>query len=254
MSYFKPFSLTAIVCTALLLNACQTKEPLPPTSAELVVFAHNVQDAAVEDLTVLASCSALGGPVADQASAVRESWQFTNTELLSRSEALILADQPDVVNWDERLYSLSSVFKVRDLGDRVSDRLNLSQRGPDAQKAVCRRELDRVESARYTELDANAALSQTLLSDYPPLADNIVGVSDIRDRFNRWPEPGRSFFSVSQSLQANCSGNSRIITLLNQWPLESYAHYCNQAPAALVSCEWGECRQQEPTAPDRESE
>ncbi|WP_020209543.1 hypothetical protein [Gilvimarinus chinensis] len=233
------FSMT--VCT--FLSACQTQEIAPPTEADLHDYAVEVQRAAVSDLTVLQRCGSLGGDVAIKAVGARDNWTFSNSSLLKAAETLLAQQTSDIVHWQQQAYSLTSLALVKDESLRRAQRLNLAQRVPSDQKTTCERELQRIETTSYADIGKEQRLSQFLLASVTEQMD-ISDVSLISDQFSRWPEPGRTYFTLKQSVDTECTENSRIMALVNHWPEEAYAYFCGDKPISLIECQWGECTSQ----------
>ncbi|WP_049721693.1 hypothetical protein [Gilvimarinus polysaccharolyticus] len=233
-------TLLSPLVLALGLSACQTTELPPPTNAAISQFATDIQAAAVTDVTIMNHCSALGGPTGSYAEAVRESWQFSNQELLAAAERWLNSTRADQVTINALPYSLTAIADVHDLSISANESLNLAGRNPNGQKYVCNRELMRIETDTYAELSdprTSSALSQQAES----LAELETGVADILTRWAHWPKPGRSYISLVESVRAQCPTQSRIITLENNWPHERYAQYCDAVPVGLHQCEWGAC-------------
>lgn len=233
------FSLA--VCT--FLSACQTKEAVPPTEAQLHSYAAEIQRTAIADMTVMQRCESLGGEIGIKAISARDSWNFSNSHLIDAADALLALKAKDTVQWQKQTYSLTNLALVKDESQRRAQSLNLAQRVPSAQKATCERELNRIETTSYADIGQEQGLSQSLLetASTPP---DLSGVTLIVDQFSPWPEPGRTYFTLKQSIDTECAANSRIIALINHWPEEVYAYYCGDKPISLIECQWGECTSQ----------
>jgi hypothetical protein len=245
-----PKALTVPLAFMLGLSACQTSAPPPPSAAQINQLALDVEAAAVADMTIMNHCSALGGPSGSYADAARESWQFANQELLTDAERLLNDSRVNHVTIDAMPYSLAAIARVHDLSVEAGEQLNLAGRSPNGQKNVCQRELTRIETETYSslsDLPTRMALSEQAQS----LTELETGVADILTRWARWPKPGRSYITLAESAKAQCTTQSRIITLDNNWPNERYAVYCGTEPVGLYECEWGTCEASTSELPER---
>ncbi|WP_157471669.1 hypothetical protein [Gilvimarinus agarilyticus] len=239
------------VLLALGLTACQTTEVIPPSDAEVEQLAHDIEAAAVTDMTVINRCSALGGPTGSYASAARETWQFNNENLVIDAERLLNSQRKDQVVIDAMPYSLIAIARVHDLSVSAHERLNLAGRSPNGQKTVCERELSRLETQSYaTEFDLATLQALGEKAESAPASE--TSAADILTRWAHWPKPGRSYISLSESAKTQCPQQSRIITLENNWPTERYAVYCDDTPQDLIQCEWGSCEATPNEFPERE--
>ncbi|UTF60721.1 MbeD family mobilization/exclusion protein [Gilvimarinus sp. DA14] len=245
MSLFTPLRLGAFYFAACtLLSACQTKPVVPPTQSELENYAAQVQRTAVNDLTVIQQCENLGGSIGMLAVTARDTWEFSNSHLLAAAESLQAHQSKDIVHWQDQAYSLQTLAMVKEASQSRAQSLNLSQRVPSAQKATCERELRRIETTSYADIGADPRLSQALLASTSNTTADFAGVTQIADQFSPWPEPGRTYFTLKQSIDKECEANSRIMPLVNRWPDEVYAYFCGDKPISLIECHWVECTSQ----------
>lgn len=229
---------------SLALGACQTQnEAPPPSESQIHNLALEVQRQAISDLALFKACASLGGPLGDYANTARETWTFSNQRLVEAADRHIQAGNDDWVNWRGESYSLSSLALVKDIQQSKYEQLNLSQRGPSGQKSVCRRELEIAETRIFADL-ASPPVGQALIVQAKSKTNETVSITRLSDVFNRWPEPGRSFFALNKQADPTCSANSRIMPFVNHWPEEVYAHYCNGQPISLIQCQWGKCNRQ----------
>jgi len=252
MQYYLSWPKALAVPLALMLglSACQTAEPPPPSMAQINQLALDVEAAAVADMTIMNHCSALGGPSGSYADAARESWQFANQALLADAERLLNDNRIDHVTIDAMPYSLAAIARVHDLSVKADEQLNLGGRSPNGQKNVCERELTRIETETYSSL-SDLATRVALGEQAQSLVEQETGVADILTRWARWPKPGRSYISLAESAKAQCTAQSRIITLDNNWPNERYAVYCGTEAVGLYQCEWGTCEASTSELPGR---
>ncbi|MCP8898395.1 hypothetical protein [Gilvimarinus xylanilyticus] len=236
--------VTFALILSITLGACQNQtETPPPSESQIHNLATEVQRQALSDLALFKACASLGGALGDYANTARETWTFSNQRLVEAADRHMQAGNDDWVSWREETYSLSVLALVKDIQQSQYEQLNLAQRGPSGQKSVCRRELAIAETRIFSDL-ASPQVAQALVAQAQPKAAASVSIVRLSDSFSRWPEPGRSFFALNKQTGPNCSANSRIMPLVNHWPEEVYAHYCNGRPISLIQCQWGKCTRQ----------
>ena len=238
---------TILFLAAALLAGCQSQPVAPPSDQEITHFAHQVRTQAIADLTVIQACSALGGNIGDLASSTRESWTFTNQAIMDAADNRLGHSGNDWVSIDEQPYSLSALHFLRTQSEQSASQLNLVQRGPDSQKSTCRTALAKIESRQLTAFAASPAIAAALESGYGSDISEALTTEYQMAKFAARPAPGRSYFAVSESTAKSCGGGElTLMTLVNNWPDETYGVFCAGQPTALVRCQWGECQQQQP--------
>jgi|GEM_PF-1682321 len=233
-------TLVVSLLLTFALSACQSTEPPSPSAAQLQKMAQDIEAAAVNDVVIMNSCSSLGGTIGSYAEAARETWQFSNRQLLADAERLLNDNRHEQVSIDTERYSLMAIDRVHDLSRLAAENLNLAGRSPDGQKSICQRQLSRIETETYSAL-SDVYTAKALTQQAAELDEFETGVADILTRWPQWPQPGRSYISLAETGKAQCGAQSRIITLDNNWPNERYALYCGTDPVDLYQCEWGTC-------------
>lgn len=231
---------TAAALLAVGLAACQSTELPPPSDEQVIDFAYRIEAAAINDMTIMNRCAELGGAIGAYSSAARESWHFTNHRLLQQAEQLLSLQRSFTRSLEGQSFSLEAIARAHKLAAKSQQRLNLAGRSPSGQKAVCRRELNRIEVSDYTALP-HSFESSHLQSRAHAISSPETTVADILTRWPQWPKPGRSYIGLFEQAKSQCAAQSRIITLKNQWPHEQYAVYCDMQPTALFTCQWNNC-------------
>src|SRR5690606_6757851 len=125
--------------------------------------------------------------------------------------------------------------------------LNLAQRGPDNQKSTCQTALATIESRRLDQQVEEPRVLTALLAHGEALVADNLQFDHYVSHFKASVLPGRSYFSVFESLKDKCPGQKlEVDTLVNLWPEEYYSVICQGEPLMLIQCQWAECAQQQP--------
>lgn len=230
--------------TLVTLCACQTKEPPPITDAEVTTLSQTTELQAINTLAALKNCMTLGGSLGQQAKDTYQQWQAENGKLIEASEQYATNLRTDWVEWEGATFSLKSIKLFHDISEQTRSRQNLANRGPDARSDVC---ASAYASAKtFGAAQTNERIISALYQRTAQQNTDIAGMLLLSDLLPSFPAPGKSFYQVTQAQKNSCSRATEIITLVNSWPTEQYASYCDGEGLALIQCEWGECTLQQP--------
>jgi len=241
--------LLSLVFPALLwLTACQSQPEAPPSTQQLTDLAAAIHADQVVQLTQFRECYALGGELSQQVSATREIWQLHYDDLFAAADAQLKRQQKDWISIDDQWFSLQGLQHLKQIHQTTLQKLNMAQRGVNGQKNICQTAMAAIESHAPAEVDRESRVVKALLSQSLP---NNLQMPDTEQQFVQFATeqvPGRSYFTVTQALQAACPSELVLETLVNQWPKEDYIAFCQGAGLLHIDCEWGECQQRQPRA------
>ncbi len=232
----------------LFFTGCQTKDPVPLSVTKINTYAKPVLELSLNNILMFNTCKTLGSPILEEATSQYNQWLEVNNTIAQAADNFLRLHQTDYVKYNDTYYSLNAIKKVNDIQKTVLKNLNFKQRGPNGQKAICRREFVRANKTPLNSLQPTSAIGNALFSQSTTtLNDNYASVLDTAKDNIIAKKAGRSLYKVNSDMSRLCEKNLTLLTLKNTWPKESYAVYCQKKSLLIVQCNWGSCKQHEPT-------
>ncbi|MDO3384980.1 hypothetical protein QWI17_03900 [Gilvimarinus sp. SDUM040013] len=241
-TFLKALTTASLVLT---LGACQTKAPPPVSDNDIAQFSQATEAKALSTIVSLKNCMSLGGELGSEAKSIYQSWFNDHGKLVEASERYLQKSRNDLVEWQGLNFSLISVKNYHDTLLAIKNRQNLANRGPEARHDICTNVYSNTQS--YAPSAGNERVISALYERVNISNKAEAGMFVMSDLLPAFPAPGKSFYQVTQSLQPHCAQTVEIVTLMNDWPIETYASYCDNSGLALLQCEWGKCTKQLPT-------
>lgn len=239
--YQKLTMIFTAITAITVLTACQTKEPPAVTHQQQLELAQLVESQSIQSLTALNNCTSVGGDLASKANDIKNQLLSEHSKLMIASEQLLGNERADWVAWEGMPVSMKTLHNYVNTQASTVTKMNLANRSPTARLDTC--------SNAFTQAQNGMQMSgkeRIIAAIYAATSSNTTRDSAIvflSDMLPELPEAGQTYFTLSQSLSKSCSSSLELLTLLNEWPLETYAAYCNGNGQALVNCEWGKCSQ-----------
>ncbi len=235
---------------ALLLTACSHT---PPTSSpeQQQQLLENLLSQTVYTNTLFSQCETLGDDVELEALNVQQDWLQKNWPLIAAADDYYTRQQQtEGLLYGGQLISLHATRLTHDARQKALDELNFSQRTTINQQRFC---MNRLKKIAREELDLAAGLDHSRLPFNPGETDSgniqsgsiqIDAIPTLAFKTPVVQTPGRTWFVLEDGFKQTCA-QPRKLVLFNDWPRETYAIYCDQAPLALMVCEWGQCERRQ---------
>ncbi len=236
------------LCLGAALAGCAAPEVEPPTRPELDAVAKPVLREAVYINTLLQRCSEFDDQLDEQAQRLKERWLDHNGALLAGADAhysdMLVGETYQYQGQPLALEAVQLTHKAR---QRALEELKFERRTLNNRLLFCQRRLEEMAQQSPTfELgdgERTQLTVQSLIAMQPGARPNLDEVPRLAAQVDFNQDPGASYYSQLQELQADCS-DGELLVINNDWPSEAYGAYCEGTPLEFIVCQWGECSSQ----------
>lgn len=236
-------SRTVLLGLGLLMAACAQQQVKTVSGSDQLQLAKQLLNQTVYINTLFTECTSLGNDTELQAISLQQDWLQKNWPLVAAADNYYADQQrPSGLLYDGQLLSLEATWLAHQARQKAIQELNFDQRTYANKVQTC--------SARLQTL-ANQEMDLATLLPRKTQAFDTTAEENTPIQIDRVPElafqgadthsQGRSWFPLETQFKSECAQPQKLV-LLNDWPKETYAVYCDGRPLALVVCDWGECQ------------
>lgn len=232
------FYLAAL--SAVFMSGCATP-PTIPDATSIEKAATRVLSETVYFSTLFSSCAALGGDTELDAIDIQQNWINANATLVAAADSYYSQQQANnTFTYDGKTLAPAAIRLVLDARNRATNELALAQRSPVNKQKTCQFRLAQISGNKLplandplvtpyqAELLAHVPLDLNI-ADVPQLAGGLAGASQ-----------GATYFTIAKAHESSCPA-AYTLSIVNQWPNEAYANFCDEKAVAVINCEWGKC-------------
>lgn len=247
-----PARPTALATATLLLTACAAPEVAPPTDSELNQVAKELLREAIYTRTLLDQCASTGPELKAYTEDLALLWNDLHGDALAGADAqyssAFEAGPSEIIEYQGTRLALDAIRFYQKHQARATEELRLEGRSLNNRKLFCERRLDTLEK----NLDQQPYLNEESererqalaeLAQHPGESKTMAEVPVLSGFIEPNQAPGRSYHRLEEEAKRDCA-DSELLVITVDWPREAYAHYCCGEAVALISCEWGECREE----------
>lgn len=239
-------SLSLLLGSAL--TGCAAPEVEPASGPELDAVSQAVLREAVYINTLLKRCSEFDAQLAQQAERLEERWLEHNGALLAGADA----HYSDTLTGDTYRYqgqplALEAVQLTQEARRRALEEMKFERRSLNNRMLFCQRRLEEMAqqppTIEFGDGQRTQLTVQSLIAMQPGARPNLDEVPRLAAHIDFNQNPGPSYFRQLQEVQQDCS-DAELLVIHNDWPSEAFGAYCEGAPLAFITCDWGDCSSQ----------
>ena len=235
----KSFSLIAF--SAVLFSGCANQPITTIDANSLEKAATHILSETVYFSTLFSTCIALGGDTELDAIDIQQNWINENSSLAAAADNYYSQQQAGrTFTYSGKTLAPEAILLALTARTRAIDELALTKRSAANKQKTCQFRLAKISGNNLSltsdpliapyqaELLAHLPLDLNI-ADVPQLAGGLYGTSQ-----------GASYFSIAKAHEASCAA-PYTLSIVNQWPNEAYANFCDAKAVEVISCEWGKC-------------
>lgn len=234
-NYLRPLVFTVLV------SGCAT-QPVPITNTNsLVKSATYVLSESVYFSTLFSTCTALGGDAELDAINTEQNWINANSTLVAAADSYYSQQQANqIFSYHTKTLSPTAIRLVLDARNRATNELALAKRSPLNKQKKCQFRLAQITGAKIPLVnDPQIAPYQAELLTHLPLDIDIANAPQLAGGLGGTTQ-GASYFTIAKAHEFTCT-NAYTLSIINQWPNEAYANFCDENAVEVITCEWGKC-------------
>lgn len=236
----------SLLSVALLVSACATQEPKPPTETELNRVATELLEQTIYYHSLMEQCGTRGPELKSHGEDLSLLWLEQYGDVLAGADQQYSRSlQAQTFDYQGQPLALEALMFMRDAHDRATRELRLDSRSPSNQRIICAQHLNQLET-RLEErprlgLDSErerGAWDELRQRDADPV--DPFGLPTLGGNLPPQLAPGRSYYRLEEQISPRCP-DLEVFVIDNEWPREAYGFYCESEPEVVVQCHWGEC-------------
>jgi hypothetical protein len=230
------------------LTGCAAPEVEPPTRPELDAVAKAVLHEAVYINTLLQRCGEFDSNLAQQTERLEQRWLEHNGALLAGADA----HYSDMLTGKTYRYqgeplALEAILLTQQARTKALDEVKCERRSLNNRLVFCQRRLEGMAQQtpimEFGEGERTQLTVQSLIAMQPGARPILNEVPSLADHIDCNQDPGPSYFRELQNVQKDYP-DAKLLVIHHDWPSEAYGAYCEGAPLAFITCQWGECSSQ----------
>lgn len=248
MTRCKPTLRTSLLATCLAIIGCAQQAPV--SVALLDQGARRVLSEAVYHTTLFETCATLGGEIELTSLQHQQDWNIANAALVYAADHQFeITESGKMIEYNGQSFSPGATFLALTAKNRAINELNFSQRSPSNRVKTCEFRFKKItpENIKLEHNPEIKSIAPTLLSILETPSHGHQAPLDIASRVPTSAkgvfhvETGPTYYQTQKSHEPHCP-NSHTLTLLNRWPDEIYANFCEELPVEIITCQWGNCQ------------